>query len=328
MAVNPFEYINPSNVAEASALLGEGRPREAVILAGGIDLLGELKDGLVSPRRVVNLKALDDLRTIRHGRGGLKIGATTTLAQIASDPKIRASYAALAQAAGSVGSPQIRNVGTIGGNLCQRPRCWYYRGSEFPCLKKGGEVCYAGGGNNKYHAILGGEPCYIVHPSDTAPALIALGARVKVHGGDGARTVPAEDFYVLPEENLLQETVLGADEVVTEVEIPRPKSGTRSLYSKFKEKGTMDFASSAVAVALRVEHGVCRSARVVLGGVAPKPWRAMGAEEALAGQRITEQLAAEAAERAVAGASPLEHNGYKVPLTRTLVRRALMSAAA
>ena len=326
--MNAFEYVNPSNIEEVPALLGKGRDREAVIMAGGTDLLGELKDNLAAPERLVNLKALPDLSYVRHERNEVKIGATTRLTEIVTDKKIRASYTALAQAAESVASLQIRNVGTIGGNLCQRPRCWYYRGETFHCLKKGGHMCYAVDGNNKHHAIMGGGPCFMVHPSDTAPALIALDAKVRVEGPNGPRELSVEDFFVLPDEKLQQETVLKPDEVVTEVALPTPKPGTESAYLKFKEKGSMDFAVSAVAVAIRVEKGVCRSARVVLGGVAPKPWRSAEAERVLVGQGVTEDLAAKAAEAALTEAEPLKDNAYKVPLTQVLIQRAVMAAVA
>ncbi len=325
--MNAFEYINPTSLKDVPGLLNGKGDRKAVIIAGGGDLLGELKENLIAPTRIVNLKALPDLKYISHKRGKLKIGATTTLSDIAADETIRSSYTALAQAAESVASLQIRNVGTLGGNLCQRPRCWYYRDPAFDCLKKGGYTCFAVEGNNKYHAILGGGPSYIVHPSDTAPALIAMEASVEIHGPDGARKLPLKDFFVLPDDDLEQETVLRPNEVVTEIVVPKPKSGTKSLYLKFKEKESMDFALSAVAVALRVTDGVCRSARVVLGGVAPKPWPVPAADRILTGSRVTEDLASKAAEAALTGAEALQHNGYKIPLTKTLIRRAVMAAA-
>lgn len=326
--MNAFEYVNPSELKEVPGLLGNGRGREAVLIAGGIDLLGELKDNLAAPKRLVNLKALSNLRYIRHEKNGVKIGATTTLTEIVSDDKIQKAYTALAQAAESVASLQIRNVGTLGGNLCQRPRCWYYRDEAFHCLKKGGHTCFAVDGNNKYHAIMGGGPCHIVHPSDCAPALIALGASVKVHGPRGEREILLEEFFVFPDDRLRSETVLRPNEAVTEVSIPQPEPGTVSVYFKFKEKGTMDFASSAVAVAARAEDGVCRSVRVVLGGVAPKPWRSEAAEKLLTGKRATDDALAEAADAALADADPLKDNAYKVPLTKALVQRAVKAAIA
>ena len=319
--MNAFEYVNPSSLQEVPKLLGGKRDRKSVIIAGGIDLLGELKDQLIAPDRLVNIKALD-LQYIKHGKDGVRIGATTTLSEIVGDAEITKSYTALAQAAESVASLQIRNVGTLGGNLCQRPRCWYYRGEEFHCLKKGGHQCFAVEGDNKYHAVMGAGPCHIVHPSDTAPALIALNAQVVVLGPQGERKMPVEDFFVLPIDNLYQETVLQPNEVVTEVFVPKPKSGTKSAYVKFKEKGTMDFALAAAAVAVLVDGGICRSARVALGGVAPKPWLVDAA--ALVGQRLTEDRVAAFADVAFKEAKPLRDNAFKVSLGKTMVKRAVM----
>jgi xanthine dehydrogenase YagS FAD-binding subunit len=321
-----FEFVNPSSLKEVPSLLGQNREK-AVLLAGGVDLLGELKEGLVAPDRVVNLKAVSGLNAIKADGKGLRIGALATLAEIENHPAIQKDYRALADAAASVGSVQIRNVGTLGGNLCQRPRCWYYRDEGFHCLKKGGSKCFAVEGNNKYNAILGGGPSYIVHPSDTAPALVALGAKVTVLGPKGSRTLPLEEFFVLPAEILRRENVLAPDEVVTEVEVPAPAPGAKSAYLKFQEKDSMDFALSAVAVALTMSGDTIRAARVVLGGVAPKPWPAKEADGVLAGQRLSEDLLRRAADAALAKAQPLGYNDYKVPLTKALIQRAVMAAA-
>lgn len=322
--MNAFEYVSPSNLQDVPKLLSQKRDRKSVVMAGGIDLLGELKDNLIAPNRLVNIKSLN-LSYIRHRKDGVRIGATTTLTDVASDEEIIKTYTALAESAESVASLQIRNVGTLGGNLCQRPRCWYYRGEEFDCLKKGGYKCFAVEGENKYHAIMGGGPCHIVHPSDTAPALIALNASIKVQGPNGERDVPAAEFFVLPMENLYQETVLGPNEVVTEIFVPKPKSGTKSTYLKFKEKGTMDFALSAVAVALRVSGGKCQDAQVVLGGVAPKPWQAD--VSALMGKSITEADAVAFAETVLKEAEPMRDNAFKVTLSKTMIKRALLALA-
>jgi len=321
--LNPFEYVNPEKVEDVPGLLGHKRGRSTAIMAGGIDLLGEMKDNLASPERLVNLKALPDLKFVKHERSGLRIGATTTLTEIVEDPKIRETYTALAEAAESVGSLQIRNVGTIGGNLCQRPRCWYYRSEEYDCLKKGGWQCFAYEGNNKYNAIIAGGPSYIVHPSDLAPALIALGASLKIHGPKGNREMPLVEFYVHPEERLNHETVLRPNEVLTEVVVPRPDKKTRSTYLKFKEKGSMDWALSAVAAVGTVDRDRLKDVQVVLGGVAPIPWVVETASNLLAGKKLDESTLETLADAAVADAEPLEHNGFKVPLTRTLVKRAV-----
>lgn len=323
-----FEYVNPRDLKHASSLLGPDY-NQAVLLAGGIDLLGEMKDHLIEPGRVVNLKALEGLRYCRAGSRGARIGALATLAEIAENREIRGRYTALAEAAASVGTPQIRNVGTLGGNLCQRPRCWYYRDEEVKCIKKGGSRCYAADmeGENKFNAILGGGPSFIVHPSDCAPALIALDATVTVSGDGKTRRMPLEQFFILPSRNPLRENVLQPNEIVTEVSLPAPVSGMKSTYLKFMEKDSFDWAVSAVAAALSMQNGVCREARIVLGGVAPIPWRSKEAEAALKGKRIDARVADEAAEAALATAQPLGKNAYKVPLTKTLIRRAVLAVA-
>ena len=324
--MNPFEYVIPKKVEDVPSLLGKKRGRETAVIAGGVDLIGEMKDNLVAPDRLVNLKALPELKYIKHSGSKVRIGALTTLTEIVNDPKIQNDYAALAEASGSVGSLQIRNVGTIGGNLCQRPRCWYYRTEEFVCLKKGGWECFAASGNNKYNAIIAGGPSYIVHPSDLAPALVALDAKITIRGPEGGRTIPLSDFFVLPEERLSHETVLKSDEIVTEVTVPHPRK-MRSTYLKFKEKESMDWALSAVAAAIQIEGGVCRSVRIVLGGVAPVPWRVQEAEAALVGRAVTPPVLEHVAEVALRGAEPLSHNAYKIPLTKTLIRRAIQAVA-
>jgi xanthine dehydrogenase YagS FAD-binding subunit len=261
---------------------------------------------------------------VRTTDGGLRIGALTTISDIAASDEVARSFPGLAQAARDVASPQLRNQGTLGGNLCQRPRCWYFRG-EFHCAKKGGDTCYAIEGENRYHAIFGGDPCYIVHPSDTAPMLVALGASVKVAGQGEERTVALEDFFVLPDEELYKENVLQPGEMVTEISVPPPASGLVSSYRKVRERGSWDFALASVALALRMSGGRVEEARVVLGGVAPKPWRSPAAEAALAGKQLDTATAQAAAEAAVAGAEPLEQNGYKVLLVKGVVEESLLA---
>jgi len=322
-----FEYTSPHDLRQASELLGHDFSR-AKLLAGGIDLLGEMKERIIEPDRVVNLKSVPGLNHLEASAKGLRLGALVTLAEIEEHPVVRRSYAALAEAAHSVGSPQIRNVGTIGGNLCQRPRCWYYRDEGIQCIKKGGSKCYAAEGKNKYNAILGGGPSYIVHPSDCATALVALNARVTIAGPGGkTRQVPLEEFFTLPIVSVLRENILRPNEIVTMVDLPTPAPGTRSVYLKFKERDSMDWALSAVGAALTMRNGVVSNARLVLGGVAPIPWRSKEAEAVLHGKAITPALADHAAEVALAGAKPLADNSYKVPLTRVLIRRALLACA-
>jgi xanthine dehydrogenase YagS FAD-binding subunit len=322
-----FEYVKPMTVAEAVRELGRSWA-DAKILAGGIDLLGELKEGIIAPQRIVNIKGISGLRYIRFSeKEGLRLGALVTLEEIETHQVIRQRYTALAEAAHSVGTPQIRNVGTIGGNLCQRPRCWYYRDEHTKCLKKGGPMCFAYNGENKYHAILGGGPCYIVHPSDCAPALIAFRASVTVVSPRGQRTVPLEEFFVLPSRRLDHETILEPDEIVTEIRVPTPAPNTRSTYLKFKERDSHDFAIVGAAVVMRLKGKVCEDVRIVLSGVAPIPWRSPEVEAVLKGKAITPELAEQAGKAAVAKAQPLSQNAYKVPLTQAIVKQAILRAA-
>jgi xanthine dehydrogenase YagS FAD-binding subunit len=329
-----FEWMSPSTVAEAvSALKSAPAPQDADDaarpIAGGQDLLTTMKDYITRPSRVVNLKSIRGLdKIVVDGTGGLRIGALVTLTQIEEHPAVRRSFPGLSEAAHSVGTPQIRNLGTVGGNLCQRPRCWYFRLEDVVCLKKGGSECYAASGENKYHAILGGGPSYIVHPSDLAPMLVALGGSVSVVGPDGKRDLLLEKFFILPADgNLRRENVLKNDEIITEIHVPASTFAAHSTYLKFKERDSMDFAISAVAAAVTLSaNNTVTQARLVLGGVAPIPWRVPKAEAALVGKKLTDDVLASTARIALEGAQPLEKNAYKVPLTQTLVRRALAKA--
>jgi len=323
-----FEYVKPTTVAEAVRELGKSW-EEAKILAGGTDLLGELKEGIIFPQRIVNLKGITNLSYIRFSeKEGLRLGALTTLAEIETHPVIQQRYTALAEAARSVATPQIRNIGTIGGNLCQRPRCWYYRDEHTRCLKKGGPICFAYNGENKFHAILGGGPCYIVHPSDCAPALIAFRASVTIVSPRGQRSVPLEEFFVLPSRRLDHETILEPNEVLTEIQVPTPSPNTRSTYLKFRERDSFDFAVVGAAVVMRLRGDVCEDVRIVLSGVAPIPWRSPEAEAVLKGKRITPELAEQAGKAATAKAQPLAQNAYKVPLVQTIVKQAILRTVA
>ena len=317
-----FSYARPRTLREAvERLSGDG----ARAHAGGTDLLGCLHDGAMAAETVVSLTALDELHGIRErAEGGLAIGALTTITEIAESDRIRSHYPGLAQAASEVASPQLRNQGTIGGNLCQRPRCWYFRG-EFHCAKKGGDKCYAVEGENRYHAIFGGDPCYIVHPSDTAPMLLALGAALRIVGPDGGRAVRLDDFFVLPERDLERENILAPGEIVVEVLLPPPAAGLTSAYRKVRERGAWDFALVSVALALQMSGSRVLAGRVVFGGVAPMPWRASAVEAAIVGQELTGGVIRAASEAAVEGAEPLEQNGYKVPLLRGAVEESLLA---
>ena len=329
-----FEWASPSTINEAVQLL-KSAPVTSDIdeaarpIAGGQDLLTTMKDYSTRPSRVVNLKSIRGLDRIQgNARTGLTIGTLVTLSQLEENPVVRASFPGLGEAAHSIATPQIRNLGTVGGNLCQRPRCWYYRLEEVICLKKGGSECYAAKGENKYNAILGGGPSYIVHPSDLAPMLLALGASVSVVGAEGKRVIPLDKFFTLPADgNIRRENVLKNDEIITQIQVPASAVAARSTYLKFKERESMDFAlaSVAAAVQLRANKSIAQ-ARVVLGGVAPIPWRAPQAEQFLVGKTLSPEVLAEAARLALQGAQPLEKNAYKVPLAQTLVRRALAKA--
>lgn len=317
-----FSYVRAGSRKEALRQLSSPSAR---VLAGGTDLLGCLRDGVFGADTLVSIGRIGALHGIEEtGDGGLRIGALTTIAEIATHDLIRQRYPGLAQAAASVASPQLRNQATLGGNLCQRPRCWYFRG-EFDCARKGGKLCYAFDGENRYHAIFGGGSCFIVHPSDTAPALIALRAVVRVLGDDGERGIPLERFFVLPDQELQKENVLREGELVTELLLPAPAAGLRSSYRKVRERGAWDFALVSVALAARLEEGRVRDPRVVLGGVAPVPWRSQAAEQAVAGAALTAESAARAGAAAAEGAEPLEQNGYKVELVRAAVEESLLA---
>ena len=327
-----FEWTNPATVQEAVKMLAvastgdiDEAPRP---IAGGQDLLTTMKDYTSRPARLVNLKHIRGLNNITLNARGLTIGALVTLTELEEHAGVRKSFPGLAEAAHSIATPQIRNLGTVGGNLCQRPRCWYFRLEEVVCLKKGGSECYAASGENKYNAIIAGGPSHIVHPSDLAPMLLALGASVTVVGATGKRVVPLDKFFTLPSEgNIRRENVLKNEEIITEIFVPASPLAARSTYLKFKERESLDFALASAAVAVRLApNQTVRDARIVLGGVAPIPWRVPNAEKYLVGKSLKPDVLAEAAKIALADAKPLEKNAYKVPLAQTLVRRALARA--
>jgi len=320
-----FELARPNSLAQARELLQE-RP-DAVFKAGGIDLLDHMKEHLAEPGRLVDLKGLEPLKGIETSPdGGLRIGALTTLAEVAAHDAIGKTHPALAQTCALAASPQIRNVATIGGNLLQRPRCWYYRLESYRCLKKGGDVCFAWFGENRYHSILGGGPVYVPHPSNVATALVALDASLALEGPKGSRVVKAAELFTLPSLDPTRENVLERSEVLTEIRVPAA-AGARSLYDDVRERAGFDWPLVAAAITVQAEAGVVRRARVVLGAVAPIPWRSERAEEALVGQPLNEETAGRAARAAVVGAAPLSDNGYKVGLVQTLVRRTLLALA-
>ncbi len=324
-----FTNANPRDVAHAVTIMRQARQehRSVAIAAGGSDLLGMMKDRLIAPDVLVSLKSIKGLDQVKATPGGgVTIGGLITLDALSTHALIRRQYPVLAEAAESVATPQIRNVATLAGNICQRPWCWYYR-NGFPCLKNGGTTCYSISGENEFHAIFGGGPSYIVHPSDTAPALVALNATFRIVGPAGERVVPAADFFTLPSDDAARENVLKDDEVLAAIVLPAAQTGARSTYHKVLDREAWTHAVVSAAVVLDMNKDVCRSARIVLGGVAPIPWRLPEVEKMLAGQRVTPALAAKAGEAAIAGARPLAKNGYKVPMVRGMVSRTLRDLA-
>jgi xanthine dehydrogenase YagS FAD-binding subunit len=328
-----FEWANAASVDDAVKLLAADSktdpdeiPRP---MGGGQDLLSTMKSYITRPPRVVNLKTINALAKVQgDGSTGITIDALVTIARLTTHPEIMKSYPGLVEAAHSIATPQIRNMGTIGGNLNQRPRCWYFRAENVQCLRKGGEVCYAIDGENKYHAIFGDGPCVVVHPSDLAPMLIALNATATIAGAKGTRDLPLEQYFVLPKPgHARKETVLEPGEIVTQVRLPATTA--KSTYLKFKERASLDFAMASVAavVDFNADKSV-KQARIVLGGVAPAPWRVQKVEAFLAGKQLDDATIKKAGELALEGAAPLSQNGYKVPLTQTLVRRALAAVNA
>ena len=325
-----FANANASDLRQAVSLSETARrsSRTPSFAGGGSDLLALVKDRIVMPDVLINLKTVKGLDQVSVARdGGFTIGGLTTLDAVSRHSALRRQHPVLAEAAESVATPQIRNVGTLAGNLCQRPWCWYFR-NGFPCLKNGGNTCFSASGENQFHAIFGGGPSYIVHPSDTAPALVALDATFRVVGPSGERTVPAADFFVLPRDDARRENVLQPDEILASVQVPATRATRRTTYQKILDREAWTHAVVSAAVVLDVDGDVCRGARVVLGGVAPIPWRLPAVEHLLVGQRMTPELAAKAGELSVEGARPLAKNAYKVPLTRALVRRTVADLAA
>ena len=323
-----FENIDVKSVSQAVSLLQrfQQEKKQALVVGGGSEALQLVKDNVLAPDYVINLKTIPGLNAIKEERGGFRIGALATLADVEDHPGVRDKLLILSAAAGEAASPQIRNAGTIGGNICQRPFCWYFRSSNFTCLRKGGQVCYTVTGDGRFHAILGGGPSYIVHPSDSAPALVALDAQIKIAGPAGERSIPLEKFFVLPSVDYKRENILKTGEIVTEIFVPTPKSGSKGFYHKVRERQAWDHAIVAVATVVQSGGGVARDARVVLGGVAPIPWRAPKAESFLRGKKIDDSIAQQAGAIALEGAKPLKDNVYKVKMAEDLVRRGLLES--
>jgi xanthine dehydrogenase YagS FAD-binding subunit len=327
--LKPFAYVSPSNERDAIAALSTERNR-VLPIAGGTDLLALMKDSILSPERLVNVKNLD--RAITAVDGDLRIGAAVRLFEVVQHVTVRRLYPALWSAADRIGTPQVRNQGTVGGNLMQRPRCWYFRNEEFNCLKKGGSRCHAVEGENRYHAIFGDGPCHMVHPSSLAVPIIAYGGRLRVVGPAGAREIDAGEFFQLPNANLYGETVLQPTELLTHVVLPAPSTivagrSVRSATYEVRFRQSSDWPLATASVHLGVDGETVRAARVVLGAVAPVPWRVPAAERTLVGRTLGDAVATDAGHAAVAGAKSLSGNGYKIQIARTAVKRAVLSAA-
>lgn len=319
-----FEYANPKTVQEALSLLGQSWT-DAAVLAGGTDLISLMKDYVVSPKRVVNIKGVKELGGIGKSGGGLRIGATATFDDLLNNAAIRGDYPALYHAVRGVTSPQIRNMGTVAGDLCQRPRCWYFRNGHGLLGMKDGKSLIVEG-ENQYHAIFGEGSAHFVSASSLAPALIALGAKLKVAAASGNREVAVDKFFVVPRDADARETVLGPNEIVTEILVPAA-SGMKSATYEIREREAIDWPLATASVVLKVSGNSVSSARVVLGHVGPVPYVAAEAEKMLAGKTITEDTAEQAGAAAVAAAKPLSDNAYKVQLAKVAVKRALLMAA-
>jgi xanthine dehydrogenase YagS FAD-binding subunit len=323
--LKPFAYVNPTNEKDAVAALSPEHEK-SMPLGGGQDLLARMKDYVTQPDRIVNVKgALES--TVTASNGGLKIGAAMKMVDVAEHAEIGRLYPAVAAAAIEVGTPQIRNQGTVGGNLNQRPRCWYFRNEEFVCFKKGGNTCFSPAGENQFHAIFGGGPTFIVHPSSLAVPFVAYGATFRVLGPKGERLVPAAEYFTMPNlQNIQRENVLQPDELLTHVILP-PPGNVKSGHYEVRYKTSHDWPIAFATVLLTMNGNTVQGARVVMGAVAPVPWRSQAAETALAGKTITPDVAVAAAEAALRGAMPLSQNAYKIQVAKTAVERAILHAA-
>ncbi|GAC1430687.1 MAG: xanthine dehydrogenase family protein subunit M [Acidobacteriaceae bacterium] len=323
--MNNFAFVDCRTVDDAlSQLTGD-----AMVKAGGIDLLDLMKDDIIAPSKLVNIRNVQILHGIAVTKGGLHLGPLTTLSEIAAHPEIQRNYTGLADAAGHAATPQVRNMATVGGNIMQRPRCWYFRSTDFGCKKKNGssDECHAHDGENQYHAVINNGTCAMVHPSSTAVPLLGMNAQVELTSKRGKRTVSMEQFYVPPEKSLLNETVVQPGELITAIFVPAPELGTRSAYQKYGEKESFDWPIADAGVVLVMNGKLCKKAAIVMGVAAPTPIRATAAEAMLAGKMIDETLARAAARVAMQGATPLSQNGYKTQLFQTAIYRTVLLAA-
>jgi xanthine dehydrogenase YagS FAD-binding subunit len=323
-----FDLLQPTSVEDAVALLSE-HGSEAWVLAGGLDTFDWLKDRIKRPRVVVDLGGIDEMKGIRDAQGGVEIGATTTLTEVVNHQRIRSEYSLLSTAAEHVATPQIRNQGTLGGNVSQDTRCWYYR-SGWPCYRAGGNTCYASAPRamNREHCIMGRSRCVAVNPSDTGPALIALDAKMIVQNRRRPSTIDAEDFFIGPSIDITRMTVMEPGDLLTRIYVPPIWANSNFYYEKVRDRGSWDFQLVSVAAAFRMSGSTIEQARIAVNGVAPYPVRLEAVERLVAGRTPDEATQNEAGELAIRGARALRHNDYKIPMMRNLVRRAVRSAAA
>lgn len=317
-----FEWVDATRLSDALSSMSE----TAMVKAGGIDVLDRLKEGLDAPKRLVNIRNIAELKFVKESGGALRLGPLMTLAETSQHAIVKRRFPALADACSMAATPQIRNVATIGGNILQRPRCWYFRDEQFNCLRKGGDRCFAQDGENDYHAVFDNSICAIVHPSAVAVALVAYGATAQLTSEEGKREVSLESIFVRPEQDVKREHSLAPGELLTEITLPAMGVGGQSTYIKLMEKESFDWPAAEVATVLQLANGRVEKASIILGAAAPVPWRAKQAEAFLAGKPLNKDTAAQAARAAIEGATPLRDNAYKLQLIEVAVRRTLLKA--
>lgn len=316
-----FTFREPSELEKASDLLRNGI--RGYLLAGGTDLVTEMKQGIIEPHLLVSTSQIQEMSDIEWDQSGVRIGSMVTLSDIVSHERMKIEVKSLVQAADSIATPQIRNIATLGGNLCQRPRCWYYRNSRFNCIKKGGTKCFAVGGSDKYHAILGGHSCYIVHPSDSATALVSLKAKVEIFRKSQRLTVPIVDFFTGPEIDVTRENILEPGDILISIHIPNESMEGSSVFLKAKERKSMDFAIVSVAAMIKIENDRIRRVGLTVGGVAPVPWNLDILERKLVGLKAKDVDIKSLCSGVFKDAKVMGQNGYKLQLAQTYLERSL-----
>ena len=334
--MNKFSWYEAKSIEDAlqhinrtvSEELSNPTESASIMKSGGVDVLDLIKEGMIEPKRIVNIRNIPGLGDIHYDDNeGLKLGANVTLAEIEESDLIKKNYLALHQSVASAATPQLRNMATLGGNIAQRTRCWYFRSSEHPCFRKGGETCFARNGENENHAILNNGSCVSVHASSISTALMALDASVSIANSEGEeKIIPIEEFFVSPGEDSSRENILKADEIITSIKLPAPEGGSVSYYIKQGVRKSYDWSIADVAVRMKMNGSKCEKASIVLGSAAPVPIRSNYAERILNGSRINEQVAQSAAEASMSRARPLSKNGYKIPLFKAILKEAILNA--